>query len=195
MILTNKSNRSLALLTTLINGGSSAAAPLIQSTIAQLGNGREYKSVNIFLLPAVAGVNIAEISTPEQARNDYDVNAAGTLRQKYCVQRNNSMCQGQFDAGPVLLIFLQPVSEMSFGVRLPNALAVDLTNVPDAQFAHVVDEVEQVMNVPKGYAWGDQLLPLSPTDTTVASFMDHLQNTLSQIPGAKAFLDLHNLAP
>lgn len=195
VIVADKGARAAALLDAIINGGSGAGAALIQSAISKLGNSQEYKSVNVFLAPALASVNVASISTPAQALNAYDVNAAGLLRQRYCIRRSNTICNKPFDIGPVLLIFLQPVSEFAGGVKLPNALAVDLTRVPSAQFPHVVDVVEQVMGAPSGYAWGDRILPLSATDTVVASFMNNLQNELAQIPGTTAILDLSHFAP
>jgi hypothetical protein len=92
-----------------------------------------------------------------------------------------------------MLVFLQPISQVSYGAKLPNALAVDLSGVPEVQFSHVVAVIEQAMSVPPGYKWGDRLQPLSFTDTTVATLFDNMNRALGTIPGAKAFLDLSHL--
>jgi hypothetical protein len=192
VLLMDRSNRSLALLNTLTNGGSSASAPYIQKTIAELGRGVEFKSVNVFLLPSISGTNVALISTSTDALNHYDAPAAGTIRSKYCVHQDsqhNSICHTPYNRGPIMLVFLEPISGIPYEAKLPGALAVDLSAAPEAEFPRIIDVIESAMNVPHGYSWGDRLMPLSFVDTVVATFFDNTNKELEIIPGVKAFFD------
>jgi hypothetical protein len=109
---------------------------------------------NIFFFPVRNNISAIKISAhPDAAQevlNGYDFERARALRNVYCQAPGHgvrSLCTIPYDAGPILVTFLEPLPANLTGAHLPPAFAYDFSGIAihqwDAPFAaHVAHELD-----------------------------------------------------
>lgn len=173
--------KNLAFVTKLVDRFAASGTSITFDNAAHADNPLAY---NIFFFPVRNEISSIKVSAhagaAQEVLDGYDFERARALRDVYCQARGHgirSLCTIPYDAGPILVTFLEPLPADLTGAHMPPAFAYDFSRIAIDQCDAPLATVERKIAVPDDVS-ADSVLP-PPLAAHVANELDLLATAIN----------------